>query len=353
MIRRVSPFNRDWEDLLMEQCGSERRRQFWAGDPPATFACFTLFNILMGDPAMKAKQIISIVAVAALLMGTGFVRADTLLSINFEGPTYTTGDIVGQGGWTQTVYGPTTYFDPYVGTGIGVNTSQVFVSNPSLGTITSGYKTSAADYKLTTPLVFTAADTAIELRFKVCAEYGGANYMQGNLGINMRWWDEGDTNNYKYPTAGVYYQFGTSTQPKTSFRPSGSSATYFGDTLDAGHWYEMKLVMDFSKSCASAGKYGKLTYFYRDLTDGEDEDDFHTDATLQNYDMSLVPNESGEFLSHGIYAYIQTGYTDPAYTQHTYLDDIRVIDPVPEPSTIALLAAGLVGLLTYAWRKRK
>ena len=27
--------------------------------------------------------------------------------------------------------------------------------------------------------------------------------------------------------------------------------------------------------------------------------------------------------------------------------------PVPEPSSLALLAAGLLGLLAYAWRKRK
>jgi hypothetical protein len=27
--------------------------------------------------------------------------------------------------------------------------------------------------------------------------------------------------------------------------------------------------------------------------------------------------------------------------------------PVPEPSTLALAAAGLVGLLAYAWRKRR
>ena len=27
--------------------------------------------------------------------------------------------------------------------------------------------------------------------------------------------------------------------------------------------------------------------------------------------------------------------------------------PVPEPGTLTLLAAGLIGLLAYAWRKRK
>ena len=27
--------------------------------------------------------------------------------------------------------------------------------------------------------------------------------------------------------------------------------------------------------------------------------------------------------------------------------------PIPEPSTLVLLASGLIGLLAYAWRKRK
>jgi len=32
-------------------------------------------------------------------------------------------------------------------------------------------------------------------------------------------------------------------------------------------------------------------------------------------------------------------------------EEIKIV--VPEPSTIALLASGLFGLLAYAWRKRK
>lgn len=34
-------------------------------------------------------------------------------------------------------------------------------------------------------------------------------------------------------------------------------------------------------------------------------------------------------------------------------DSITISNPVPEPSAIALLACGLLGLLAYAWRKRK
>jgi hypothetical protein len=30
-----------------------------------------------------------------------------------------------------------------------------------------------------------------------------------------------------------------------------------------------------------------------------------------------------------------------------------VLVPIPEPGTLALLAGGLVGLIAYAWRKRK
>ena len=35
------------------------------------------------------------------------------------------------------------------------------------------------------------------------------------------------------------------------------------------------------------------------------------------------------------------------------LHSIAILTPIPEPSTLMLLAAGLVGLLAYAWRKRR
>ena len=37
----------------------------------------------------------------------------------------------------------------------------------------------------------------------------------------------------------------------------------------------------------------------------------------------------------------------------TTFDDVGISSVVPEPSTIALLTTGLLGLLAYAWRKRR
>jgi hypothetical protein len=36
-----------------------------------------------------------------------------------------------------------------------------------------------------------------------------------------------------------------------------------------------------------------------------------------------------------------------------YLDELRVFDATPEPSAIVLLVTGLLGIVCYAWRKRK
>ena len=59
--------------------------------------------------------------------------------------------------------------------------------------------------------------------------------------------------------------------------------------------------------------------------------------------LSLTAGETVDFLvTHGS----SGGYAQSAGAQIT-------ITPTPEPGTLVLLVTGLLGLLTYAWRKRK
>jgi hypothetical protein len=56
-----------------------------------------------------------------------------------------------------------------------------------------------------------------------------------------------------------------------------------------------------------------------------------------NVELMFITNDPGDMVGYGV-----------------YLDNVSVNESaVPEPSTLAVLAAGLAGLLCYAWRKRR
>jgi hypothetical protein len=123
----------------------------------------------------------------------------------------------------------------------------------------------------------------------------------------------------------------------------GDVTTYSGaNTLTVGHWYEFRGDMDFSVLG------GQITVSYRDVTDNTD---WVTETSLTNLPMGIAPvyvNSEPTYVVTGIGIMSQRS----AYTM--YYDNFKLVAGViPEPSTLVLLVGGLVGLLAYAWRKRK
>ncbi len=70
-----------------------------------------------------------------------------------------------------------------------------------------------------------------------------------------------------------------------------------------------------------------------------------------NYTGSAIPLASAQ-LSVQLYDYVQPGFCGQWSTWGDYTS-VATTTLAPEPSTLVLLAVGLISLLAYAWRRRK
>jgi hypothetical protein len=106
--------------------------------------------------------------------------------------------------------------------------------------------------------------------------------------------------------------------------------------------------------------YGSNSYTATDFTEATS-----TDSTAAAADgwtaIAFVSTGTNDFNGWvgssvsdvGTYRYLLYSEIPVNGLNHPFVMEMDVVKAVPEPSTLALLAGGLLGLIAYAWRKRK
>jgi hypothetical protein len=226
---------------------------------------------------------------AALLAGSGAARAGILYQTGFEAPTYTTGELLGQDGWSTAVPG----------------TAQVQTT-----TVLSG--TQALEVDLT-----SATFPAHPLNYDSSADPGAVVRLQVSLMLQGTLADQVEG-------IAVYGDEGFIAQlyvAGSSFTLGGASS-HSGDTpAAAGVWYSLEMDLDFQNQTATAYVDGQL---------------------LATVDMA-TPTTSLEFFEFG-------GFGRPSASETAFYDDFSAT-VAPEPSSLALIAVGGVSLT--GWRRWK
>lgn len=240
-------------------------------------------------------------AFAFLLAIANLAQADTTL-INYDFASLADGGLIGQDSWMVNEGWP----DLTVTNGVGAANSNAVAS----GAIRS----------VTLP-TFSSTDTLV-----ATARFYSIGTSDTTASIAQGAWLPG---------------FGTS-NAKAYFRDliTGEYNEYYGDDLTQGNTYEFKETIDLSV----AG--GLASIAYRDITTGGEGAAFTADSALQNIPMGLAADGSGNYhLSSMAMRIINFGTGISQFTLSTV--------SVPEPCSWALLSSALIGLLAYAWRKRR
>jgi hypothetical protein len=261
---------------------------------------------------MKTRSCVlaCVVALVGMIVGAGLAQATTMYSYDFT--SLGNGNLVGQDGWSAIN-----------------NWGSLTVTNGTGAANTSGDNQGGAK-PMSLPTL-SSTDTLVETArfYNITANDTVAGLVDGNQSA-ANW----------LPGVGIANN-GSDGYARAYFRDviSGTFGEHYGDALTPGDTYDMRLTVNLS----AAG--GLATVAYRDVTLGQT--DFTTDASghLANVPMGLHQDGSGNYAFNALALRIAP--------YGTGISQFTVTTSVPEPSVLGLLVTGMLGLLAYAWRKRK
>lgn len=262
-------------------------------------------------------------ALAATLTALAGSASADLFTYDFEG--LSNGDLVGQDNWAQAF----TWVSPTVGDGTAGSgdTSKVIYGRPNSEGGAGG------EYSLTPGrpyMYFTSANATAAQEFQTYAASGDSGIVAGAVF---------DT---AHPQRNVFgFQVDARDGNLADYiRVADGSEIYGGTVAQKDHLYVVRLEMDFSV----AG--GRATFYRKDITAGQTG--FYQDPVLTNVALGLTTDGQGRYAAGDIVFRVDA--SPNSYADNFYM---ATWSPIPEPGSIILLASGLIGLLAYAWRKRK
>jgi hypothetical protein len=197
----------------------------------------------------------------------GAARTDS----SFDFSRYALGDLAAQRGWVLES-----------GEGLRITTGPAGSVNTTSCVTGPGDGWAAGKLALDSPVAFTRVDTNVVQQVSVFVADGGT----GTFGI------AGLVPAGRGSATGLIGISHTAADtPRTYYRMTTADATELqGDRLEVGHWYDIRLTMDFSVP----GGLARLSY--RDQTAGQTGFTPDAGAGMQSIRMGLTPDATGRYL---------------------------------------------------------